>query len=41
MRTCAQLAGSPVLSAELRDQNFNKMMDAVQGIKEGNISSDC
>lgn len=35
VRTCAQLAGSPVLGTELRDQHFNKMMEAVQGVKEG------
>ena len=36
MRTCAQLAGSRVLGDELRDTHFNKMMEAVEGVKEGN-----
>lgn len=35
VRTCAQLAGSCVLGNELRDQHFNKMMEAVEGVKEG------
>ncbi|XP_045138817.1 trafficking protein particle complex subunit 10-like isoform X2 [Portunus trituberculatus] len=35
VRTCAQLAGSRVLGNELRDTHFNKMMEAVEEVKEG------
>ncbi|XP_042242319.1 trafficking protein particle complex subunit 10-like isoform X2 [Homarus americanus] len=35
IRTCAQLAGSVVLGADVRKQHFNKMMTAIQDVQEG------
>ncbi|XP_069156358.1 trafficking protein particle complex subunit 10 [Procambarus clarkii] len=35
IRTCAQLAGSVALEAQVRKQHFEKMINAIQDVKEG------